>query len=168
MRNLLFVLPAMLAATTIVPAQAATISRTETTLSSAACQPALGAFHQAIRARPAAMKNESGSSAYITCGLRSVRGNQRYIRQAGVYLRNEGSVQRSVQCTLVDVGTDFANPTYHPKTLVLAAGQPPTLLAWNQSDNGGLAYRYPAVSCALPPDTGVGAVLRVFDEEIGQ
>lgn len=149
-------------------ADAVTVPRTELTVAAAACQPAMGAFHAQIRARPVLMGNEGSSSAFVTCGLRSVRGDVRYIRGASVYLRNEAGAARTVQCTLVDAGPRLASPTYLTKSLTLAAGQDPTELGWQASDNGDLRFRYPAISCALPPGTGISGVVRRFDEEVGQ
>lgn len=103
----------------------------------------------------------------MTCGLRSIRGNARFARSAGLYLRNNSAGQRIVTCTLVDAGPQMNAPSQLTQRITLAPNQEPTLTLWTMQDNGGLAYRYPAFSCMLPPGTGVSGVTRTFAEDVG-
>lgn len=149
------------------PVLAVNVIRDELNLAATACQPALPAYAGVLRTRPVAIQNEGDASAFVTCGLRGVKGNVRSVRRAGVYLRNNAATPKTVSCTLVDTGVNMNNPTYLVRSTVLAANQIPTLVEWTSADNGGTAFRYPAFSCVLPPGTGISAVSRVHAEDVG-
>lgn len=150
-------------------ALAVTTARSEMTLAPAACQPALPLYATQIRTRPMAAQNEGTKDAFVTCGMRGVLNNVRYIQQAGVMLRNNSARSISVRCTLVDAGVDLNTPTYYTRTVQLAANSAGTQIVWTAAlHNSGLSFRYPAVSCLLPPGAGISGVTRRYMEEVGQ
>lgn len=81
----------------------------------------------------------------------------------GIGLLNNGSATVTVNCTLVDGGSGFSNPEYLPASKTIAAGNKAEM-EWYPEGDG---FLYPAISCSLPPGTGITYVSRMFNEEIG-
>ena len=164
--------PALAISTLLVLAPsvfAVNVTREELNIAPTACQPALPIYAESLRTRPVAIQNEGTSTAFVTCGLRGVKGNVRSATRVGIYLRNNTSAAKTVNCTLVDAGTNMNNPAQQVRSFPLTANQVPTLYEWTAAThNGGQAYRYPAFSCMLPPGTGVSGVTRTFAEDVGQ
>ena len=160
-----YLLPAALAATLAfnAPAGAATIERTEIMMAVSACQSALPVFYGVIRKRPLAVQNEGSAGAFITCGLEGVFYAAPHNSYVGIGLLNNGSATVTVNCTLVDGGSGFSNPEYLPDSATISPGAMQTI-SWYPEGEG---FIYPAISCSLPPGTGITYVSRRFHEEIG-
>lgn len=148
-------------------ANADTIVRTEFIMPTHNCQAALPVFDTAIRKRPLGYQNEGTSPTFVTCGLMGANAAAPLITLAGLFLRNNTDADIAVDCTFVDAGDGFNTPLYVPRSVTLPASSSSSLIAWDVSDNGGSAFVYPSISCALPPGTGITATAYQFPEEIG-
>lgn len=150
-------------------ANAATIVEDEITLSAMACQAALPVFDGQIRKRPLAIQNEGTSTAFITCayrgrfgGTNATTGTSTYL---GVGLLNNTGAPLSVTCTMVDGRTGMSNPINFVKSSTFSSRAE---MSWSASgDNSGTPFYYPAVSCSLPPGTGIQYLARQYTVEIG-
>lgn len=150
-------------AAALAPPAAAEV-RTEVILPTENCQPALPAFDGNIRKRPLAMQNEGATTAFVTCSFVGVPNATRSHTEVSVQLINTGSAPRQVACTLVDGQNGFTNPAYVPKTTAVAGGAT-AFLQWT-SNTYETNFVYPALSCALEPDTGIQYTYRRYDDEI--
>jgi hypothetical protein len=127
------------------------------------CQPALPTFDGNIRKRPLAMQNEGSTGAFITCGARGAYGlGAPSIRVVALGLINLGPSAVTMRCTLVD---DYSGEAiYLPATVTVPAGERSSL-GWG-SYNAPATYGAPAISCHLPPGTGITSVIRGYEEEM--
>jgi hypothetical protein len=132
------------------------------TMATAACQTALPVFDGVVRKRPLAVQNEGSSGTFVTCGLEGKFGAQPVASYIFIGLVNNSSSATTVNCTLVDGRSSISDPVYLPKSLLLPANQPLGELGWSSADNAGNNFIYPAISCSLPPGTGIKAVGQYF------
>lgn len=160
---------ALVLASASFAADAAVIERQEVRMSADVCQPALPAFDGNIRKRPLAMQNEGTGNAFVTCAFGGAFNGVPSQKTVTVGFTNITSANITVNCTLVDGQAGVMNPDYFPKSIVVPpTGAPVTLLMWSAvADNGGVRFTYPAVSCLLPPGSGVQVTNHTYDEEIG-
>jgi hypothetical protein len=128
------------------------------TMATAACQAALPVFDGVVRKRPLAVQNEGSSGTFVTCGLEGKFGAVASSPLIFVGLVNNSSSPATVSCTLVDGRESISDPVYMPKSVALPANAPIVELTWTSADNEGASFIYPAISCALPPGTGIKAV----------
>jgi hypothetical protein len=170
-RSAFFAAGIALAVAAVAPAAGAvTILRSENVLAAGACQAALPAFEGQVRKRPVAVQNEGWAPAFVTCALESTTYFETggFATTIGIYLTNTGGATATVTCTLVDAGSGYNNPVYQPKSANVSSGGNSTSILWTAAaDNGGAGYAFPAISCNLPPGTGINGTLRRFPEEIG-
>lgn len=119
-----------------------------------ACQSALPAYDGLVRARPRALQNEGGATAFVSCA-QPTDGALR-LRTITVGLDNNNPVPVVVTCTLV-VGASA--PLYYTQSLQLAAQSNYVLMNF-QRPAGSDAFRSAshAFSCQLPPGTGVHSI----------
>jgi hypothetical protein len=166
-KHLAMAIMAALAAAAANTASAATIERTRVVMAAASCQSALPVFDGVVRKRPLAVQNEGSTATFITCGLEGTAFAEPHSEVIGVALTNNSDADATVSCTLVDGGNNIANPIYLPISGLVPANSPTTVFEWSASDNEDGAFIYPAISCRLPPGTGIKAVLQIYQEEIG-
>lgn len=119
-----------------------------------ACQSALPAYDGLVRARPRALQNEGGATAFVSCA-QPADGAQR-LRTITVGLDNTNATAVVVTCTLV-VGASA--PLYYTQSIQLAARSHYVLLNF-QRPAGTDAFRSSshAFSCQLPPGTGLHSI----------
>lgn len=141
---------------------AGTLADSRVTLAAGACQTALPVFDGLVRKRPLAVQNEGTSGTFVTCGLEGKTGAQPSSTVIFVGLVNNSSSPATVSCTLVDGRNAISDPIYLPKSVELPANTPIAELSWSSADAEGANFIYPAVSCALPPGTGIKAVGQQF------
>lgn len=154
----------ILALTLALPAaaNAGTPSDSRVTLAAGACQTALPVFDGVVRKRPLAVQNEGTSITFVTCGLEGRFNAEQATTYVFLGFVNNSSSEATVNCTLVDGRDSISDPVYMPKTVLLGANTPMTELAWTSVDNEGDNFIYPAISCSLPPGTGIKAVGQRF------
>lgn len=132
------------------------------TLAAGACQTALPVFDGVVRKRPLAVQNEGTTTTFVTCGLEGKFGAVMSSTLVFVGLVNNSGAPATVNCTLVDGRDSISDPVYMPKSVVLPANTPIAELSWTSTDNEGDDFIYPAISCSLPPGTGIKAVGQQF------
>jgi hypothetical protein len=132
------------------------------TLAAGACQTALPVFDGVVRKRPLAVQNEGSSTTFITCGLEGKFGAPSSTVVVFVGLVNNSASAATVNCTLVDGRNGLSDPVYMPKSLSLPGNTPLAEMMWSPDDNDGANFIYPAISCSLPPGTGIKAVGQEF------
>ena len=126
-----------------------------------ACQGALPAFAGTLRARPLALQNEGGSTAFVTCSLRAetlfTGGVSPSYTRIRVFLSNVNETAQPVSCTLVD-GTILSTAVYVVKSTTVSPGFGE--LAFELSDYPTTTSRMqnPNLSCSLAPGVGVGLI----------
>jgi len=162
-------LAVLAAAHTFQPANAVNAVRSEVRTGVRDCQGALPSFEGSLRKRPLAVQNEGTALAFVTCGMEGDNSGIANTSKIFVLLRNIGTATTDVSCTLVDGGVGLFTPLYFPKTIsvpVNAMGL--TLIQWTAAtDNGGVKFLYPAISCGLPPGVGIPATMREYTEDVG-
>lgn len=132
------------------------------TLAAGACQTALPVFDGVVRKRPLAVQNEGSTTTFVTCGLSGKFGGSGPSTTILVALTNNSSGPATVNCTLVDGRSGISNPIYLPKSVTLSANMPIFEMIWTVADNEGARFTFPAISCSLPPGTGIKAVGQQF------
>jgi len=158
-RFTLFALAAICATALSQAAIAAVVQQSQIMLSADNCQAALPAFDGNIRKRPLAMQNDGTTPAFVTCGFKGLgidphsAGND----LIGVALTTQGSQSVSVTCTLVN---GFSEPVYLTQTRTVHPGVA-NLLFWT-----GNGLDLAAMSCSLPPQTGILYTMRNYEETI--
>lgn len=149
-----------LAVLVVAPADAGTVTeRTQLQTPVNNCQGALPSYEGKIRKRPLALANEGDSAAFITCALSSDDSDYGNA-EVGAMLTNTTSAPVVVRCTLVDNPVywlwhpdQHPMPTYHPRSIELAAGAS-SLLHWNGTDLIGNAWSDNVnLTCTLPAGT---------------
>lgn len=145
---------------------AATVERSETVPAVVACRAATAAFRDQLRFRPMAVQNESNRNAFVSCGFEHTVPGAVTDGSVGLIFRNDSGSPKTVQCTYVTTGTMVSGPYWgHSITLPAHSAGVEKVLTTAHAD-------YPkqvrAVSCALPPGTGISALWRVYPENIGQ
>lgn len=143
-------------------AQAGELADSRVTLAAGACQTALPVFDGVVRKRPLAVQNEGTSGTFVTCGLEGKTGAAPVSSLIFAGLVNNSSSAATVSCTLVDGRNGISDPVYLPKSVELPANASIVELQWTSADNEGADFIYPAISCALPPGTGIKAVGQQF------
>lgn len=147
------------------PAHAVDVSRLEIINPLNACQGALPTFEGSLRKRPRGFINEGTDTAFVSCGFPAEGGvGVNKTTQINVEFRNEGTETQTVSCTAVDTQSP---PKFSVKSKTVASGSVGEI-AWLAADNGGVNYRYPAVSCALPTGMLIQYVDRFYSENVGQ
>lgn len=162
-----FALATLAVLATGATASAAPIDRTKMVMATSICQSALPVFDGVVRKRPMAVQNEGTTATFITCGLEGEYFGARHAREVYVHLTNLTASTVTVSCTLVDAGNGLNAPTYLPKSAVLPANIPTWDMHWSLADSGGQGFLYPAISCNLPPGTGIKGAGWIYREEIG-
>jgi len=159
------VLVSSLGMTAALPAQAAIVDRVERLLPAENCQAALPAYDGNIRKRPLAVQNEGDGNAFVTCAMKGTFGAAAIDKEVWVRLINIGATATSITCTLVD-GRNLAlsDPLFLTRTALVPAGGS-IEIGWAGADNGGNNYIYPAMSCGLPPRTGIRYTGRLYEYE---
>lgn len=127
-----------------------------------ACHGALPSFEGSLRKRPRGYANEGASAAFLSCGVPAEAGADR-TSVVTVEFRNEGSTAQTVSCTAVDAQS---TPTFSTKSVFISPGGA-NMIQWRAADNGGVAFRYPAVSCGLPTGFVLQFVNRTYTENVG-
>lgn len=135
---------------------------TQIVMAAGACQSALPVFDGVVRKRPLAVQNEGTTPAFITCGLEGKFGAVVSSSVILVGLVNNSASSATVNCTLVDGREGLSDPVYRPKSVMLPANTQLAELVWANADNEGVNFIYPAISCSLPPGTGIKAVGQAF------
>lgn len=159
---LLFTVTAGLAAAT--PAAAVVVLRKEVLLAAENCQAALPAYDGNIRKRPLAIQNEGTDSAFVTCALKGAFAAAAINTRITVRVINGTTTPKTMACTLVDGRNMALNaPVLRALSTVLAANGSAELV-WTSAANGG-NYIYPAMSCNLPPGTGIRSTSRTYQYE---
>lgn len=145
----------------IVVASAPTGAGAQSTLSTAThaigtCEAALPAYEGTIRKRPLALVNEGMASAFVTCAFPGFEGGT--FIGLDIWFTNFGNAAAVVRCTFV-TGTAATGvphavpPTYTTRIRELPAGASDALFL----TQGGASTDAPtSVSCALPPQVGIG------------
>lgn len=141
---------------------AGTAEDTQIVMAAGTCQSALPVFDGVVRKRPLAVQNEGTTPTFITCGLEGKFGAVESSSLIFVGLVNNSASSATVNCTLVDGRNSLSDPVYRPKSVMLPANAPIVELSWTSADNEGANFIYPAISCSLPPGTGIKAVGQSF------
>lgn len=117
------------------------------------CLPALPVYDAQTRKRPLSFINEGTGIAYVTCGYTTEEVSIN-VNSFDTRVSNISAVPATVTCTAV-IGEELENAQYIVKSIALAPGTDGTL-SWSTADNGGLLFsKSVAISCALPPFTGL-------------
>ena len=75
---------------------------------------------------------------------------------------------QTVNCTFVNGIFDHLISPMLLRTATLPANSTPVQLGVSASaDNGGANFAAPSISCYLPPGVDIGAVNRVYPEDVG-
>ena len=121
-----------------------------------ACQAALPAYEGAIRKRPLALVNEGTDSAFVTCAFPGFEGGT--FGGLTIWFTNFGDAAAVLRCTFV-TGTAATGvphavlPVYTSRIRELPAGASDALFL----TSGDASTDAPtSVSCALPPQVGIG------------
>lgn len=162
MTKTMLLLATMLALPTAAHAGSLPAPDSRITMAAGACQTALPVFDGVVRKRPLAVQNEGSITTFVTCGLEGKFYGFASSAIVFVGLVNNSGSPATVNCTLVDGRNGMTDPVYRPKSVELAANQPIAELVWSSADNEGENFTYPAISCALPPGTGIKAVGQEF------
>lgn len=145
------------------PAGAAEVS--EISMAVDRCQPALPAFDAAFRKRPLAMQNESTSPAFVTCGFTGGFSAPRLVSYVSVGLVSNATAGISVTCTLVDYQGGAGAPRYFTRTALVPPGATAEI-GWDEGDNDGQRFIYPATSCNIPGGLGVAWTAMVAEPQV--
>lgn len=146
-------------------ARGAIVIRSERLLAAENCQAALPSFDGRIRKRPLAVQNESGATAFVTCAMKGTLAVQAINQEVRVWLINNGGAARNITCTLVDGrNLGLSDPIFLTKSTTVATADSSEIV-WLPADNGGNAFLYPALSCGLPPGTGIRYTGRLYQYE---
>lgn len=117
------------------------------------CQAALPAYEGQTRKRPLAVVNESPNTAFVTCAF-TTEEISIAVQSFGTRVGNLSDASATVTCTGV-IGDELEDADYIVKSITLAPGAGGDLI-WTSADYGGLLFaRSVAISCALPPFTGL-------------
>lgn len=115
------------------------------------CQGALPSFEGAFRKRPLAIDNEGTSPAFLTCAF-ELRSTGALGHAVDVWFGNNTATAKTINCTGVQ-GYNGASQAVAKSVVVPANTQ--DNLTWADADFtagiGGLL----AISCQLPPGTGI-------------
>lgn len=117
------------------------------------CQAALPTYEGNIRKRPLAITNEGSGAAFVTCALTTEEVSLN-VQSFATRISNLSAAPATVSCTAV-VGDELEGADYIAKSATLAPNSSGTL-TWNTADNDGLLFaKSVAISCNLPPLTGL-------------
>lgn len=155
------------AATFAAPAWADSFVREEIAMSAETCQAALPAFDGSIRKRPMALMNEGSGNSFVTCAFSGVNDVTPFTISLEIHVVNLDVTHRTVTCTLVDGRAGFNNPLYVPRALSVAPGGQLQNISWTIGDSAETqvaGFVYPALSCVLPPKTGISFTSRLYHE----
>ncbi|WP_133000534.1 hypothetical protein [Luteimonas arsenica] len=173
-RNLALSCTLALAASAFAPdAEAALVERILYFNASAHCQAALPMYDGMIRKRPLAVVNEGAGTSFVTCAIPT----QGRIVSLELFASARGGVPAQLTCTAVS-GLESEVSHRVPRTINLpASGARAGTLWWGTYYGGPLARPtgepnffvgpYLAVTCALPPATGLNNFILTYNEEIG-
>lgn len=126
------------------------------TAAAGACQSALPVYDTMLRKRPLAVQNEGDSTTFVTCAVNNPiahAGSPLRVssHRANVVNLNDAPVQ--VTCTLVkDIWS--TDPMYFTQTIQVSKRGEDTLWFVEGPTNG-----VTAISCGLPPGTGVISIV---------
>lgn len=159
---------AVLLAFAVVPeALAATTLKFHFNQAVSICQPALPAYDGLIRKRPKAVANEGTTTAFVSCALAHQSEFFNTVEGVRVVVINRQDTAVEMTCTLVDGSGDITFSPSKARTITVPSGGR-AVLPWSYaSNNGGVRYTAPAVSCALPPSTEIVGVAYEALDEIG-
>lgn len=117
------------------------------------CQPARPVYETLLRKRPLSYENEGDSVAFVTCALTTEEVSLN-VQSFSTRVSNRSAQPQTVTCTAV-VGDELATASYIPKSVTLQPGTSGNI-TWSGADAGGLlTSRSIAMSCYLPPMTGL-------------
>jgi len=117
------------------------------------CLPALPAYDQQTRKRPLSFINEGVGNVFVTCAFTTEEVSLN-VTGFSTRVSNLSGASATVNCTAV-VGDELEDADYIAKSITLAPGSEGEL-SWGTLDNGGLLFaKSVAISCALPPFTGL-------------
>jgi hypothetical protein len=158
------VLPTLFIAT-VLPTHAAEVEVSTFSHAAANCQSALPVYDGVIRKRPKAVANEGTTDAFVTCAFEQLPDLPGKVVSVRVYAVNREDFPRPITCTLVD---GFGDAVYSPALTKLFNMQFEGSLTWNAgSDNQGVNYTAPALSCKLNPGVELAGTRLTFLTEIG-
>lgn len=152
---------------TTADADAAIKQRSHASHGPASCQAALPVFDANFRKRPKAFANEGTSTAFVTCDFESLEvfptAEERTFSISILFI-NRNSASQMVSCTLVD-GQGDINRWVETRSANIAGNSGPSAIDFG----GSIAddYRFPALSCAIPPGVEISLVRRTYFEDVG-
>lgn len=130
------------------------------------CQAALPVFDGTIRKRPKALANEGTTTAFITCDFENLANPLNRITSVAIFVKNRGTGQATVDCTLVQGFGDNVSGSNLTKSAALAPNGTFSLV-WAAADYAGDNLDVPATSCALPPGTEIYGTQLKYLEDVG-
>jgi hypothetical protein len=117
------------------------------------CMPALPQYDAQTRKRPLSFINEGVGNVYVTCAFTTEEVSIN-VNSFTTRVTNISDAPATVSCTAV-IGDELEDASYIAKSITLPAGTDGDL-SWGTADNGGLLFsKSVAISCALPPWTGL-------------
>lgn len=159
-------------------AAAGTLTRSDFQSASGMCNPATYVVSQ-VRNRPSGIRNESGSTLYVTCSAmgdwRTDNLNPHYNAPYQIRLRvaNFDSTDQTINCTLltgIPSGSAAGGTTQgaFPQGELVESGTVKTFI-WTAASLLGSTQDFgpPQFSCALPPQTEVQYYMNFYYEDIG-
>ncbi|MEO6366127.1 MAG: hypothetical protein ABIO38_08800 [Luteimonas sp.] len=115
------------------------------------CQGALPSFEGAFRKRPLAIDNEGSAPAFLTCAF-ELRGVGALGHAVDIYFGNNTATAKTINCTGVQ-GFNGDSQAVARSIILPPNGQ--NSMTWVDSDFTAGIGGMLAVSCQLPPGTGV-------------
>ena len=147
-------------------AEAADVIRVETVPAVAACKPATAAYRDQLRFRPIGAQNESDRNAFVSCAFEHTELANVDKSPGGVILRNDSATAQTVTCKYATTQTLIAGP-YWTHTFTLPANTA-GIEKELYTAHAGYFVQARAVSCMLPPGTGISAIWRQYRDYVGQ
>lgn len=159
------VITAAAAASTAAVAQTATYGYSNVN-AAGPCQGALPAFAGTLRARPLGLQNEGTGTAFVTCALERIGGQEaRHTEYVRLAMANQGTTAATIGCTIV-YGTADDGADYGSKSVTVPAqGFARLLFTADDLPEGQVSFGTVSLSCALPPSTGIGEVAIGYDQQ---
>lgn len=168
LRRRTLALAALVAGAGAAPGAAAVeVTRLETNAAVSACRAALPTYQHALRFRPLSVQNESATTAFVTCALENESLANRNTPAVGVIMRNDSAVDVEFECVVIDSSSLVAGPYWRFSRLALPAHSAGVEFEFRVNAEPPYTMRTTAMSCSLPPGTGIAAVWREFQEDVG-
>lgn len=144
----------------------AEVTRLDTNAAVAACRAALPAYQEQLRFRPLSVQNEGNTGVFVTCAFENAHVQAGVTPAVGIVFRNDGNVDRTSDCTLIDSTSLVSGPYWRFSGLELPAATAGIEVELRVSAVPPYSLHSTAVSCRLPPGTGIAAVWREYVEQV--